>query len=222
MATMYEMIMDLPLFKGVGPDQVSLFLEKTNVGFQNFDDGETVAELSDPVKMVKFVISGEVLLSHPLRSLPVSVEERSGFGKVLGADRLFGMATGYPYSATSIGKTSIMEFSKEQYINLLHSDRIYMLNFFNFLSLRAQRPIDAIMAYSRYDIHSCFCELVSVLTDQDSAMVTIKGANRGLADFCGVSERDIEEWKRKIEARGIAECLPDMIRIKSRRLFLDS
>ena len=35
MASMYGTIMDLPLFKGISEDQVSAFLEKTNIEFQN-------------------------------------------------------------------------------------------------------------------------------------------------------------------------------------------
>ncbi|MDE6143106.1 MAG: cyclic nucleotide-binding domain-containing protein, partial [Muribaculaceae bacterium] len=136
--------MDLPLFKGVGKDHISLFLEKTNIGFHNYESGERIVETGDVVRMVRFIISGEVRIIHRLEEASLTVEERCGFGKVLGADRLFGMETGYPYDVVAVGKTSVMEFSKEQYINLLHSDNIYMLNFFNYLSLRAQRPVDCL------------------------------------------------------------------------------
>ncbi len=219
---MYEMIMDLPLFKGVSKDQVSLFLEKTNIDFENFEAGRLLAEMGQPVRMVRFVISGDISLIHPLEGVDVVLEERSGFGKVLGADRLFGLDTGYPYEAVAKTRTSIMQFSKEQYVNLLHSDRIYMLNFFNYLSSRAQRPVDAAMYYCHGDIHSRMCLLVSTMTEPAADEIVIRGSASALADYCGVSTENIEKWKERLQANELAKCEPEKIRINSRRDFLES
>lgn len=222
MGSMYEMIMDLPLFKGVSKDQISLFLEKTNIGFDNYEAGDLLAEMGEPVRMVRFVISGDISLIHPLDGVAVTLEERSGFGKVLGADRLFGLQTGYPYKAVAKTRTSIMQFSKGQYVNLLHSDRIYMLNFFNYLSSRAQRPVDSAMVYCHGDIHSRMCLLVSTMTEPSAGEIVIRGSASALADYCGVDSAEIERWKECLLAERLAVCEPEKIRINSRREFLDS
>lgn len=220
MATMYEMIMDLPLFKGVGKDHISLFLEKTNIGFRNYNGGEILADIGESVRMVRFVISGEVNIIHRLEDVGVTVEERAGFGRVLGADRLFGLDTGYPYRAVAVTRTSIMEFSKEQYINLLHSDNIYMLNFFNYLSLRAQRPVDAIKHYCNGTINSRVRQLVCVLTEPGAKGVVINGSDESLAEYCDTTEEYIREWKHEIQMEMLAECDSETIRILSRGRFL--
>lgn len=222
MATMYEMIMDLPLFKGVSKDHVSQFLEKTNIGFRNYHGGEIIADIDQQVRMVRFVISGEVNIVHPVEDAGISVEERAAFGKVLGADRLFGIDTNYPYKAIAIDKSSIMEFSKEQYVNLLQTDRIYMLNFFNYLSLRAQRPIDSVMRYCRGDIMSRLCQLVCVMTDPVAKSVTINGSNEALGRYCSASILDIHSLKQRLTDEGIAECDANAIFIRSRERFLDA
>jgi cyclic nucleotide-binding domain len=221
MTTMYEMIMDLPLFKGVGKDHVSLFLEKTNIGFRNYNGGEVLADVGEAVRMVRFVISGEINIIHRLEGAGVTVEERTGFGKVLGADRLFGLDTGYPYKAVAVTRTSIMEFSKEQYINLLHSDNIYMLNFFNYLSLRAQRPVDAMKRYCHGGIGSRVRQLVCVLTDPGAKGVVVNGSDEALAEYCATTEEAIRDWKHKIRMEMLAECDSETIRILSRGRFLE-
>lgn len=218
---MYEMIMDLPLFKGVSKDQVSLFLEKTHIDFKNYEVGEVLAEMGEPVNRVRFVISGDISLTHPLEGVGITIEERSGFGKVLGADRLFGLATGYPYRAVAKTRTSIMEFSKPQYVNLLHSDSIYMLNFFNYLSLRAQRPVDSAVKYCHGDLMSRICFLVSLMTEPAAGEVVIRGDNAALADYCNCSEESVCEWKNLLVREGLADCDSSFVRIKSRRDFLD-
>ncbi len=221
MSSMYEMIMDLPLFKGVSKDQVSLFLEKTHIGFQNYEIGDVLAEVGEPVNMVRFVISGDISLIHPLEGVGITIEERSGFGKVLGADRLFGMATGYPYKAVAKTKTSIMEFSKPQYVNLLHSDSIYMLNFFNYLSLRAQRPVDSTVKYCHGDIMNRICLLVSFMTEPAADEIVIRGDDAAFADYCNCDEERVCEWKNLLVMEGLADCDSSCVRIRSRRDFLD-
>ncbi len=218
---MYEMLMDLPLFKGVGKDQISYFLEKTNIDFLNYSDSATVVDCGDPVKMIKFVISGRVRIIHPLNSASISVEEIAGFGRVLGAERLFGITTGYPYRVEALGKTSVMEFSKEQYVNLLHSDRIYILNFFNYLSLRAQRPVEAMMHYSHDDIRSRLCVLISMLTDPGSAGLAINATDEALAGYCGKTREEVSSWKGAAQEAGLITVSEGCIRIRSRMEFLD-
>lgn len=218
---MYEMLMDLPLFKGVGKDQISYFLEKTNIDFLNYPDSATVVDSGDPVKMIKFVISGRVRIIHPLDSASISVEEIAGFGRVLGAERLFGITTGYPYRVEALGKTSVMEFSKEQYVNLLHSDRIYILNFFNYLSLRAQRPVEAMMHYSHDDIRSRLCVLISMLTDPGSAGLAINATDEALAGYCGKTREEVSAWKGAAQEAGLITVSEGCIRIRSRMEFLD-
>lgn len=215
------MLMDLPLFKGVGKDQISYFLEKTNIDFLNYSDSATVVDCGDLVKMIKFVISGRVRIIHPLDSASISVEEIAGFGRVLGAERLFGITTGYPYRVEALGKTSVMEFSKEQYVNLLHSDRIYILNFFNYLSLRAQRPVEAMMHYSHDDIRSRLCVLISMLTDPGSAGLAINATDEALAGYCGKTREEVSAWKGAAQEAGLITVSEGCIRIRSRMEFLD-
>lgn len=220
MATMYEMIMDLPLFKGVSKNQVSSFLEKTNVGFCNYQSGDVVIGEGDEVGMVKFVISGSAKIIHTLESLPIVIEETCDVGTVLGAERLFGISTGYAYEVVAAGKLSIMQFSKEQYLNLLQSDRIYMLNFFNYLSLRAQRPVDAMSRYSRGDLRSRISVLISIMTHHHAHDITLTMTDDTLAKFGDMGVEDVMEWKDAAKRMELIRCKGDKIRILSRRAFL--
>lgn len=217
---MYEMIMDLPLFKGVSKNQVSSFLEKTNVGFCNYQSGDIVVDEGEEVAMVKFVISGSVRIIRRIESLPIQIEETCGVGTVLGADRLFGISTGYAYKVKSEGKSSIMQFSKEQYMNLLHSDRIYMLNFFNYLSLLAQRPVDAMSRYSHGNLRSRLSVLISVMTHRKSSDITLTMTEETMAEFADMSPEEVIEWKDAAQRMELIACDCDSIRILSRRAFL--
>ena len=222
MASMYEMIMDLPLFKGVSKDHISQFLERTHVGFRNYKVGDPVVSPGEDVKMVRFLISGEINVIYRLNDTGLSVEEKVGTGRVLGADRLFGLNHTYPYKAVATTKVSIMEFSKEQYVNLLQTDHIYMLNFFNFLSLRAQRPVDSILGDCEGNIRSRMKRLVAVLTDPSAISVTVNGSEEALAEYCSCTLHDVSDWKRELQYKQMAECDSNTIKIVSRDNFLNT
>lgn len=214
------MIMDLPLFKGVSKNQVSSFLEKTNVDFCNYQSGDVIIGRGDDVDMVKFVISGSVNIIHQLESLPIIIEETNGNGIVFGADRLFGISTGFAYEVHSVGKTSIMQFSKEQYMNLLQSDRIYMLNFFNYLSSRGQRPEETLSHYAGGDLRSRLCVLINIMTQYSSKEITLVMADETLAKFGDISLEAVSEWKDALKRMELISYKGDRIKILSRRGFL--
>ncbi len=220
MSTMYEMIMDLPLFKGVSKEHVSYFLEKTNVNFENFEPGMKIVVKGEEVRMVKFVLSGEVCVSHTLNDCNISVDEYCSYGRVLGADRLYGMATGYSCDVTARTRTSIMEFSKDQYVRLLNSDNIYLLNFFNFLSRRVQKPVEVMEEFTSGNIKSRLCVLLGVLTDPDSIGVIINGTIADLAKYVSVDQKTMAEWINSAELEGLIEYSDGIMRIKSRGAFL--
>lgn len=210
---MYEMIMDLPLFKGVGREQVSAFLEKTNVNFVNYEDGDLIVSMGDAVRMIRFVISGEVRIIQSLKNKEIVIEEYCRHGRVLGADRLYGLSVGYPCDVMAIGKTSVMEFSKEQYLRLLKSDNIYLLNFFNFLSRRAQRPVEILEGIRNAGIGSMMSMLVGLLTDPESERIVVRASKDSLAIFCSCGVSAVEEWINDFENRGFRDCDTGKVRI---------
>lgn len=220
MASMYEMIMDLPLFKGVGKDHVSSFLEKTHINFINYSDGDVIIERGAEVSMVKYVMTGKVKVVHRLGESGLTVEEINGHGRVFGADRLYGMSTDYPYQVTSIGTTSIMEFSKHQYVRLLATDNIYLINFFNYLSRRAQRPVDFIDDFPGGGIGFSLRMLVDILTDPNAESITINGDLSLLSAMSCQSVETVKAWIESTVRSGVMNYSDGKISILDRDSFV--
>lgn len=143
---MYETIMDLPLFKGISHDHVSQFVERTHLNFLNFADGERVASAGRQVQTLTYIIRGKVRASIPLLEGRAKISFTQGQGSVIGANHLFGLNRTLPCDVDAIGSCSAIEISKEQYLALLPTDPIYMVNYLNYLSYHAQRGIKTIQA----------------------------------------------------------------------------
>lgn len=221
MASMYEKIMDLPLFKGIGKDHVSQFLERTHLEFCNYKRGELVASMGESVENVMFIMSGELSLLNRIGSSGIVIEERLFPVTVIGADRLFGLDKTYPCNIVSNDKTSVMRFGKSHYLRLLDSDPIYKLNFFNYLSLRAQRGKKISNQYWGGDIHSRISQLILMTIDPSTDSVVLRASDSALARYCNVSEELISQWKMNLGSHGIALCDGVDISIPDIRHFVD-
>ena len=195
MSSMYETIMELPLFKGIGEDQLSQMLEKTSVEFLKFEDGDILANAEDKVKAIDFILSGRVRQTFKLENFDLGVDEILGKGSVLGALHLYGIDTTYKSQSVALGRVSIMRISKVDYMNILLSDRIYMLNFVNFLSAAAQKGPIMMQKIKNPSIGRCLSILAFAFASKTAETVMVAGEDKEMAHYCGVTDKEFEEWK---------------------------
>lgn len=195
MLSMYETIMELPLFKGIGVDQVSSMLSKTSIEFLNFNEGEVIIRPNDKADSVNFILKGKVTVTHTLSNLKIDIVETAGEGRVIGALRLFGLNTDYSCLIKAKSKVSVMRIGKEQYFNLLFTDKIYILNLLNYISAATQKPVDRIIRLTDCSILSRLSMLASVFTSSKSDSVSLIASDEALADFCSVDPSEFRLWK---------------------------
>lgn len=215
MSSMYETIMELPLFKGIGEDQLSQMLEKTSMDFLKFEDGEVITHSDERVNYIDFILSGRVRESFKLEHYDLNIDEIKSRGGMIGALHLFGMETTYSSTCTAIGKVSLMRVEKSQYMNILKSEGIYILNFVNFLSAAAQKSPRLMMDVKLPSIRRTLETLAYSIVSRSSESVMVAGQDSEIARYCGVSEDEFETWK-------ISELAHNRIISNSRGIFLKS
>ena len=210
---MYETIMELPLFKGIGAEQLSIMLEKTKIVFLNFDHDETIIEKNTPVKHVDFILSGNVNQCYRLENFDISIRESLGKYAVIGALNLFGLETVYPADCIAQCKTSILRISKEQYVNILMSDKIYLYNYLNFLSAAVQRPKKRINNTYGISILERITDLAYTFASPMAETIEILSTEMELARYCGISINDFKSWKGSL-------VLPKQIEFKENGIII--
>ncbi len=216
MDSMYSTIMDLPLFKGISQNHVSAFLEKTHVSFVNFAKGEKLHESSQLCRSIRFVISGSVRVVHTHVSEICTISEVLSPGSVIGVDRLFGMNTQYCSNAEALTSVSVMEFSKDQYLRLLASDDIYLINVLNFLSRRAQISKDFLMLLYSGSLLGNLAFWISTLTDINSHSIEIQATIQALSTLTNISQTSVRSQLADLRESGLAGYSPGRIKINSR------
>ena len=194
MDSMYDTIMELPLFKGIGEEQLSQMLEKTSVDFRNFEKGAEIASRDENVKTVDFIISGEASQTYRLAGSAIKVEEILGKGALIGARRLFGIDTTYSGDVYAKSDLSLMRIDKMQYMDILQRDRIYMLNYVNYISAALQRCPSYLMTTHDDTITRDLKMLGLSMTSRLARKILLNGKKRDLAEYCGVSIREFVQW----------------------------
>ena len=219
MSSMYETIMELPLFKGIGDDQLSQLLEKTSVEFLKYDDGDMIARSDQRVDSVDFILGGRVRQTYSLKNFAICVDEILGKGSVLGALNLFGLTTTYNADILALGKVNLMRITKSDYMNILVSDRIYMLNFMNFLSAASQKSKIIFQNQKQASIGRTLQTLALSFASRTAETVMVAGKDSELAKFCGVSDQEFETWKLNELSHNRIMSNQRGIFVKSPRLF---
>lgn len=143
MATMYDFIMDLPLFRGISREQVSGFLERTNIEIVNFEAGDAILDKEEEMNSLLFIISGKARVTLPFHNNNIKVSYTLGTGDVIAAEFLFGIMRKVPYDCIAMEKVALLRITKTQYISLLGQNNIYLFNFVNFLSRNCQNALEA-------------------------------------------------------------------------------
>ena len=195
MSSMYETIMELPLFKGIGEEQLSQMLEKTSVEFLKFEDGELIAEASAKVEALDFILSGRIRKTYTLENFSLGIDEILGKGAVLGALNLYGLETNYKADCVALGRVSVLRISKNDYMNILLSDKIYILNFVNYLSAAAQKVPILMLDIKQPSIGRSLTTLAFTFASRNAETVMIAGEDEEMAQYCGVSLKDFKAWK---------------------------
>lgn len=224
MSSMYNTIMDLPIFKGISRDQVSSFLEKTTVSFRTYSKGEIVFRPGDLCRDIRYLISGNLMITHSHFSGKVIVRESLAQGTVIGADRLFGLNTRMCARAECKGRVDIMWFSKEQFLQLLRSDDIYQINFLNYLSLRAQKAADLLNDFSSGSLLAYLGFWVSVFTERGSTGIEMDVTPKNLSLLTGISVEELSTQLAYIRKEGLASYskMKSCIRIESREALIEA
>ena len=100
MESMYEKLMELPLFQGVSRDKLSELIEKTPFHFVKYTAGEQIVETNEECTHIRFILTGDVRIDLSSANRRVTVSETLVGPNVIGPDYLFGRNTFYPFNAS--------------------------------------------------------------------------------------------------------------------------
>lgn len=221
MNSMFEILMGLPLFKGVTRERIAEIVGMAKFHFLKYLQGENIVTAGSPCTHIKFIISGSARSTIVNSDGRFSVSQTLVAPDVIAPDYLFGKATDYPSTVTAIEPTGILQITKSDYIKILNSDPIFMFNFLNLLSMNAQKAVDGVLALTTGSTEERIAFWIIALTQPSGRDITLSCRQRDLYSFFGVQRSSFISILEGMKERGILDFNQNEIRITNRRDLLN-
>lgn len=213
MNSMYQQLMQLPLFQGVSTDVITALVEKLPFHFLKFRNGEQIFAAGDQCSHIRFIVSGRVRLETPCDHLRVSLLQTLETPHVLAAEYLFGRETTYPYSTFADGPCGILQLRKSDYIKMLAFDKVFLFNILNYLSSGSQRNTASILAIKDGSVVERLAMIVDALTVTGATDVAVRFKQKDLCVLLGTQRTTLIASLDKLADEDIVDYTSNELRV---------
>mgnify|MGYP000000285870 FL=1 len=221
MSSIYETLCELPLFKGVSQRRMMQTVGAYKFHFLKYPADELIFRAGEQCGDIAFVISGSVRLVISDDSRRLTVEQTLTGPDVISPDFVYGRVTAYPGDVVAATESaSILRIAKADFIEILRSDPIYLLNYVNLLSMDAQKGIKGIMALGTGELAERIAFWICTLTQARSTDIRLHVSRRDLASMFGVQRTSLNATLNRLAADGVISFTDDTITVADRRPLL--
>ncbi len=214
--SMFETLMNLPLFKGVSYNRLSEIVGSTRLAFLKYLPGETFIYPGDACDSLRFLLSGKASISISTRDERFMVTSTLKAPSVVMPEFLFGRSTVYPCKATAIDTLSILSVSKSDFTRLLSTDSVFLFNYLNMISSSAQKGVEGVLSLSSGSLEERIAFWFLSLSQRDSEDLVLSCRQRDLCAVFGVPRSSFIASLESMKDRGILEFDNMSIKVKSR------
>ncbi|MBO4943487.1 MAG: Crp/Fnr family transcriptional regulator [Muribaculaceae bacterium] len=221
MASTFELLMELPLFKGVSLTTISNVVGAAKFHFLKYPAGETIIREKDACTHLTFVIAGSVRLTLVNANGRFAVNQTLTAPAVIAPDFLFGRVTTYPCTVEALDDVSILKISKIDYTNILTTDPVFLFNYLNTLSVNAQKSVDGIMSLTTGEIDERIAFWIIALTQPGSTDIRLSCRKRDLCSLFGVPRTVFNNGLESMKKRGLIDYNNNELMVNDRTAMLD-
>ena len=131
---MYETLLGLPLFQGLGYSDLTRILESTRLDFETAEAGRVLIRQDQPCEGLTFVLKGDVLITTSSADRTGSVEENMATPTVCGREVLYGSLRHHRHTLTTLSETRLLQMDKRTVGALTAYFEVFRLNVMNLLT----------------------------------------------------------------------------------------
>ncbi len=220
MASMFELLMELPLFRGVSHQRLSKTVGESKFHFLKFPAGETIIRSGEACTHLTFVISGSVRTTIVNANGRFAVSQTLKAPAVIAPDFLFGRFTTYPCTVEALETTGILQIDKQDYLNILYSDPVFMFNYLNTLSANAQKAMQGVLSLTTGEIDERIAFWIAALSQPGGTDIVLTCRTRDLCSLFGVQRATFEAGLDSMKERGLIEYTNKELRVLDRSALL--
>lgn len=223
MDSIFEILMNLAIFKGASREAIHAFVEKTHLEFTKYFPGEVILNRNDNCENVVCLLSGSVVSERMVCKEGLIVRETLGPQVVLAAEHLFGMDRKYACHVRARDNCGVMSFSKKRYLELIKNNEVFLLNYLNFLSLQAQKMRMSIGNFRMVNALAELAFLVDITTSRRGCDIQLESTQMPMIKFLQLNIGTAQQDIAALQERGLLNVVSDyLINIPSRAKLIEA
>ena len=135
---MYDKLLQLPLFQGLGKNDFTQILEKVKFHFHKYAPGTILVREEEACDKLIFILDGEIQAEAYDSTQRYVLQETFKAPHIIEPYSLFGMRPNFSATYTAATETNTLTIRKKYVLEQLNNYDVFAINYLNMLSNRAQ------------------------------------------------------------------------------------
>lgn len=132
--SMFETLLELPLFQGLGKDDLTQIIETVKFNFTTFEQNRTIARQNETCNQLLFLLKGSLEVSTRSDDRKFTLVERIQAPAVLQVEALYGIYPCFTHTYTTQTEACILSVEKQAVNHVFMSYEVFRINILNLLS----------------------------------------------------------------------------------------
>ncbi|MCR6507819.1 Crp/Fnr family transcriptional regulator [Bacteroides sp. KH569_7] len=205
MNTMFDTLLQLPLFQGLAQEDFTNILGKVKLDFTKHKAGEVIVKAGDTCSQLIFVLKGEVSSYTSSADASYNFTEYYQAPYVIEPQSLFGMNTSYVSTHTAQTETHTVSISKAFAMSELFRYDIFRLNYMNIISNRAQSLNNRLWAKTADNLEKRIGNFILTHTERPSGRKILKIKMEELAQVVNDTRMGVSRALNDMQGKGLLE-----------------
>ena len=203
MDSMFDTLLQLPLFQGLAYNDFTRILERVKLDFVKYRRGEVLVQAGDDCGGLMFILRGKTRSVTVAPSGDYTLTEYMPAGTLIEPQALFGMHTRYTATHTASVETHTVSIDKTFVMNELFCYPIFLLNYVNIVSNRAQTFSARLWSRGTGDTQQRIAAFFLSLMERPMGPKTIHIKSKTLACIVGETRPGTVRALQDMQERGL-------------------
>lgn len=205
MNTMFDTLLQLPLFQGLCHEDLTTIIEKIKLQFARHKHGNTIIEQGSISDKLVFLLKGELAVETTSKDGSFTFTEYISAPAVIEPQSLFGMQVNYTSSYVAKTEVNTVSICKSYILNGLMKYDIFRLNYMNFISNYAQLTYSRLWCNAPDGIEEKIINFILIHIERPTGEKSLKIKMEDLARYIDDTRLNVSKALNSLQEKKVIE-----------------
>ena len=203
--TMYNTLLQLPLFQGMSRAELSEVIERAKFHFVKVEAGHPLFVQGEPCTKLAFLLGGKLMAETMAPCGTFSFVEVHDMPMMIEPHSLFGRRPCYKATYTAQNEVSVLTIDKQYIYGVLDSYEVFRMNFFNQLSAKTEQLHERVWSITPQQLEGRLIHFIRSLCTTPQGTKILRVKMEDLARLLDDTRLNISNILNSWQAQGLIE-----------------